>query len=650
MPLTAPELDTRSFEEIYNDLRLRVPQYTPEWTDFNESDPGVALLQLFAWLAESLNYRMNQVPERNYIKFLQLLNMELRPAQPAIAHLTFTPRPGADVVGVPQGAKVSAQPADGGTPLVYETETGLSIIRPALTDILAFDGTAFRNVTTANQTAATSFRPFGWSPQIGSALYLGFAADPPQSPPVLPQQVSCRAPLPASAQAGVAQKCAEVQRPPIPPVRLEWQYKPNQTARWRRLNEQEDTSVALTREGYILVEGPREIEPTAVGQGESRYWLRCRLQSGGFAANAIPEIDFIRPNTVEAVNLTTVRQEIIGISEGHPNQSFTTRYKPVQASSLRLAVEVADQEPPLSEWEQQSDFLHSGRDDPHFVLNATKGEVKLGGERLDGRRQHGRIPPAGANIIALSYRYGGGERGNVASNLITTLLTSLTGIDSVTNERPATGGRDEQPAKELMNQAPAVIRSRNRAVTAEDFAALAGESGGIKRATAIPLAHRDHPLDVQVPGAITVVVVPDNGAMPPEPTSDEIRSVCRYLEQFRLVTTELYVKGPQYTEVQVNAHVEAYPYASPDIVSRDVKIALNSYLDPLSWAFGGELYPTSLYGIIQEVQGVAAVPILEILVGKKPHEDLSRPVVLGLDGLLYGTSDHEIVVVPQRDL
>jgi predicted phage baseplate assembly protein len=651
MTLEAPKLDTRTFEEIYREARLRVPRYTPDWTDFNESDPGVALLQLSAWLTESMLYQMNRVPERNYIKFLQMLNLELRPAQPAMAHVTFTPRPKAKGTAVPQGTQISAQPPDGGDPLIFETEAGLSIIRPALTDLQVFDGAAFRDVSQANQMAAVGYRPFGWTPQVGSALYLGFATDPPVSPPIFPQQLRFRVFLPEGVQTGLAQNARQVQNPPIAPVRLFWEYKPSQNGRWRRLNEQEDSSTAFTREGYILLEGPREIEATQVGlQSELRYWLRCRIQAGSYPANQVPVIDFIRPNVVTAVNLATVRQEILGISEGHPGQTFTTRFRPVQANSLDLWVEVADEEPPLQKWEQRTDFLASGPDDYHYVLNATKGEVIFGGERLAGQRQHGRIPPAGATIIAQAYRHGGGKVGNVDKDLINTLLTPVVGIDSVTNERPAVAGQDEQPASQLINQAPQVIRSRNRAVTAEDFTALAQQAGGIARATAIPLAHPDHPLSVKVPGAITVVIVPDNGKMPPQPTSDETRAVCRYLEQYRLLTTELYVKGPNYTAVHVTARVESQPYASPDIVSQAVKTAINNYLNPLTWGFGQEFYPTSLYGIIQTVKDVAAVPILEILVNNKPYDQPQLPVVLGLDTLIYGTPDHEIVVVPNRDL
>ena len=89
MPLQDPQLDDRTFDQIVSDLRFRIPRYTKEWTNFNDSDPGMTLLQLFAWLSEQMLYRMNQVPFKNYVKFLKLLGQELEPAQPARAQLTF---------------------------------------------------------------------------------------------------------------------------------------------------------------------------------------------------------------------------------------------------------------------------------------------------------------------------------------------------------------------------------------------------------------------------------------------------------------------------------------------------------------------------------------------------------------------------------
>src|SRR5689334_64328 len=97
MPLEtqAPQISGLTYEEIKRRAILRIPRYTPEWTDFNESDPGITLVELFAWLTEMMIEQMNKTPQRAYLKFFSNLGLELRPAQPARVDLFFTPVPGA---------------------------------------------------------------------------------------------------------------------------------------------------------------------------------------------------------------------------------------------------------------------------------------------------------------------------------------------------------------------------------------------------------------------------------------------------------------------------------------------------------------------------------------------------------------------------
>ncbi len=68
MALPDIQLDNRSYTDLVNELRRRIPAYTPEWTDYNESDPGIALIELFSWLADILVYRINQVPDKAYVE------------------------------------------------------------------------------------------------------------------------------------------------------------------------------------------------------------------------------------------------------------------------------------------------------------------------------------------------------------------------------------------------------------------------------------------------------------------------------------------------------------------------------------------------------------------------------------------------------
>src|SRR5262245_13136735 len=89
MPLELPTIDNRRYRELLDEALARIPAHTPEYTNFNESDPGVTLIEVFAFLTESLLYRSNQIPDRNHRKFLQLLRLPLAPASPARGIVTF---------------------------------------------------------------------------------------------------------------------------------------------------------------------------------------------------------------------------------------------------------------------------------------------------------------------------------------------------------------------------------------------------------------------------------------------------------------------------------------------------------------------------------------------------------------------------------
>jgi hypothetical protein len=135
--------------------------------------------------------------------------------------------------------------------------------------------------------------------------------------------------------------------------------------------------------------------------------------------------------------------------------------------------------------------------------------------------------------------------------------------------------------------------------------------------------------------------------------------VCRHLNQHRLLTTEVYVKGADFKAIRVEATVAANPYAAFDVIAQALQQHINDYLDPLRlpvpddpwpvWDFGNELQPTSLYAVFMRVKDVTSVKALALYVDGVPH-DLDKPVVVPPDGLVYGVDDHEIVVVPKEDL
>src|SRR5215813_11164057 len=89
MPLTIPALDDRKYQDLLDEALARIPIHNPEWTNFNKSDPGITLIEVFAFLTENLLYRSNQIPDRNRKKFLSLLGVPLRTAASSQGLVSF---------------------------------------------------------------------------------------------------------------------------------------------------------------------------------------------------------------------------------------------------------------------------------------------------------------------------------------------------------------------------------------------------------------------------------------------------------------------------------------------------------------------------------------------------------------------------------
>ncbi len=177
MPLTPPKLDDRDFQSLFEDARSRIPLYLPEWTDWNDSDPGITLLRLHAWLTETVLHRLNQLPELNYLKFLQLLGVEQDPARPAQADLTFMLKDSvaAAELFVPAGAVVSVSDRDLPEPVFFETDRTLVAISSRLARLHQVTDTGeARDVSHANEADGRVVTPF-------CGAYSGDACDPAQA-------------------------------------------------------------------------------------------------------------------------------------------------------------------------------------------------------------------------------------------------------------------------------------------------------------------------------------------------------------------------------------------------------------------------------------------------------------------------------------
>jgi predicted phage baseplate assembly protein len=645
MPFPEIQLDDRNFERLVADAKRRIPGYTPEWTDLNDSDPGITLVHLFAWLEEMILWRLNRVPEKNYVEFLKLIGIEREPAAPAKTELTFSLATSAQesppeteplVVTIAEGTQVSTTEADADGPVIFETDKELNVVATRLRTLQSFDGATFLQcLELANGIGEAFFYPFGPQPQAAAAFYLGFDRSFPPSPNSRPYVLTIHAytaDLMESGQ-GISLNIGELP----PPVLAVWEYWAGPAKKWLPLKITDDTTGGLTRSGAVSFEGPVGAETTKLGllqkpADKPLFWFRYRIeQVPGAGYETSPRLKDVLINTAGASNLTTAKDEFLGASDGSPNQQFRFAHRPMLPEGLTIQV---DEGNGFQSWERVSDFAEATRTCKVYTLNTSIGEIAFG----DG--EHGKIPARLTesahpeedlpNIRASKYRWGGGARGNVGANKVTSPQVPFV---NVTNLSPATGGQDEESMEDAKSRAPQSLRTQSRAVTTEDFEFLARQTPGarIRRARALPQHHPSlqpiRPTEVPArfqatattPGAVTVVVVPDSLSAKPVPSEETCAAVARWLDQHRLVTSELYVAAPKYREVRITARVIVQKNAISHQVVQILKNRLLAYFHPLSggtdgsgWEFGGTIYFSDTYRLILETPGVARLEVKDI--------------------------------------
>lgn len=619
MPLQPPNLDNRDFESLVREVRNRIPQYLPEWTDWNESDPGITLLQLQAWLTETILYRLNQLPDLNYIKFLQLLGVEQHPAKPAQANLTFSLQDADNInvseIFIPKGTLVGVSARDLEEPLFFETDRTLTAISARLEKLIRLeaDETTIADLTQDNNTEGSHFFPFSDSATPKTSLLLGFSAELPFSR----QEVGLQIDLTESGQALLSapevSQCGPEQVGAKTPD-LVWEY-------WSGLDWSElvvdvagDETRQLTQSGQVYFRVPAQmpavISPNVAAlqteDADLHYWLRVRFKSGSYAK--APKIDRILTNTVRSTAAQSVFDEAVGSSDGKPNQIMKLRYSPVLAEPA-LVLEV-DEGSGSQAWKQVPDFFDQTPDAAVYVFNRNSGEIKFG----DGLR--GRIPVAGQfNVIARYYRYGGGKRSNVGAETITDLVTAIRDVESVTNYRPGTGGDDEEVLSDTKLRAARNLKSRSRAVTLEDFVELAKETPGalVARATAYVSSSAGGGQTIHV------AIVPQSKEAKPVPSEVTRQLVCRYLDERRLVTTQVQVQGPLYHDIEMVLDVRATDDADLKAVKNAINARLQQYFHPLQggqnnqgWPFGRDVYYSELLREIMLLPGIRRVVQLHL--------------------------------------
>jgi predicted phage baseplate assembly protein len=605
MTLPAPNLDDRRFQELVDDAKRLVMRRCPDWTDHNVSDPGVTLIETFAYMTDLLMYRLNRVPDRLYVKFLELIGVRLYPPTPAAAPITFwLSAPAVTELVIPPYTMAQTLRGDVDEPVVFSTTEDLHILPCALLTIATQAAEADFVVDTLDvMRLGNPFKAFQEPPAVGDTMLIGLTEAVPR----------CAVELRVLARVdGVG---VDPDNPP-----LVWEAFSGSS--WDLCEVETDGTGGLNRDGVVVIHVPRTHQAAIIDERRAG-WIRCRVvaaDEGQPQYSSPPEIRGLEAGTVggtsDAINAEIVSSELLGESEGVAGQRFPVSLGPVLAGAGEPVLEVSDDDLGWVEWTRVAQFWSSGPDDKHFVLDATGQEVIFGPtvRESDGRlRAYGAVPPKGASVRIRDYAVGGGRRGNVGARTLVALRSTIPFVSAVENRRPATGGVDPEDIEEAKVRGPLALWTRTRAVTAQDFEYLVRDAAPeIARVRAMPASTAPEA------GTVRVLVVPaapiENGKIRFEdlvPSEDLLQRVTDALDRARLIGTRVLVEPPLYQGLTVVAQLVAKPRADARRIQIDAQAALDEYVNPLTggkdgtgWEWGRPVLAGEIFGVLQSVKGV----------------------------------------------
>jgi len=650
MTLPTPKLDDRSFQDIVNEARERIPRYCPEWTDHNLSDPGITMIELFAWMMETLLYRLNRVPEKNFITFLDLIGVRLMSPAAARADLTFRlSAPQEEPVLIPAGTEVATSRTGNTEAIVFSTDSDLPIVPPtAIYFLVSPDDSNFQDYSDALVRPSPLSPVFEEVPKPGNVFYLGYQEDL------------------AGNTLAISFRCATEGigiDPDHPP--LAWECWSKETHTWVPVAVLHDGTGGLNRRGTVELALPYDFGVADVGLKRA-HWVRCRViepEPEQPMYTASPKVlvtdSYTIGGTVSASHASPTRDEVLGRSDGKPGQRFSVSQTPMLPLGRGETVEV-EVEAGWEKWEEVPDFAASGPGDRHFTCDPIHGEIRFGPSirQPDGTtRQYGAIPPKGARVRISQYRVGGGTIGNVGPGTLTVLKSSIPFVAKVVNREAAFGGRDAETLEHAKMRGPRQLRTRNRAVTAEDFEVMALEaSSSVARAKCVqPGRENDGP----PPGTVQLYLVPSlEGVAKPVPRQLEIdetlaAAVRSYLDERRLLGTALEIRTPPYVWVSAQVKIKVQNRLEAATVRQRVEDELYRFIHPLiggsegtGWPFGRDLYIADIYAVVHDMPGVefiseAKLFPIEIATGKLGADTIHVQVP---DGGLIASYRHLVVV------
>ena len=637
MPFPVPNLDNRTFQGIVDELKQRIPLYCPEWTDHNVSDPGVTLIELFAYVVEQMLYRMNQIPEQHYLQFAKWLGVQRRQPKAARANVGFwLSSPPKSPLLIPRETRVATTQTETQPSQEYVLEKDFIVYAPKLKKIIPAHGNQQPIIDVkedgyfVDRPSISVFSPK--RPVKDDCLYLGFDTGEVISKGNTKQAIDLSHHM-LEIAVSVEFNAAGGGRREAPYSIAAFS---NQKGDGDHNNEGNwivcdfvDFTENMNKDGAISFILPG-MPPAELFRQRPHQWLRIKLISDDVYSDESP---LLRRVVVSSVGFTTsvvhaheeAIDEFVGISSGLPGQRFRLQSSPVlqrlvdqkgerqgstKQSDLSTEVLCVTSKGTTEAWTEVEDFANASAEGEVYTLDSYSGEIRFGPaiRAADGTfRHYGAVPPTGAELRFTKYRYGSaGVEGDVGKGMINTLKTSDPNIKRVENLEPATGGVSAETLEELKLRLTHQLVTPQRAVTAADFEFLGQQQfnhdhsqnlvGKIWCPNSIRMeggasdserAQTPSVSQSQMSSIVRVYMLPTVHdvstlltQMQSQQTKDLIQNLQQYLQKRCLVTTRVSVDTPKIMWLSAIVSVHTMGTVNKPAVTQQILALLNQFINP----------------------------------------------------------------------
>lgn len=516
MLLEEEQLET--WEEVMDRLRQEIPLMDPDWTNHNIQDPGITLLELFAWLRQAQMYHASRIGPHHLKKYIGILGVSPTVRSPGHTFVT---------VESAQGRYLEPGFRFYADEICFETREAQMVVEDLFLGFEMTEGEQSHLIAGewASQGRNISLLPFGKRPGPGNCFIIHFASP-------LKEQLPYRIFLEIAYDIPVKPHPMEEKAfdgygfYPLAQIRME--YSTGQG--FREAKVMGDDTWGMIQDGSV-----RFCLPEPMG-GEDLQ-IRFVLERSGYLL--APRITRISMAMVEVWQQETRTAFAGWRGSGLPDQQYELEDKRIDAEKTVVMAEEDLTPGQMTEWIRVNDFDRSGPEDRHYMLE--DGILTFG----DGF--HGRMPEGRIEIARLVLTLG--EAGNIKAGTITKAAAdpSLT----VTNERDVTGGTDQETPEETLRRAAAEKIRRKRAVTEADYEELISGIPGLLIEDC--KAYLLHPEKREICIAVKPYTADGSGCL-----NEAYRiNLCRYLEEKRLIGTRLVFVSPEYIGLEITCAVTA---------------------------------------------------------------------------------------------